>query len=312
VKVYKDIDKFIAVNNAVVTTGTFDGLHIGHRAIISRVKQLATELQGESLIITFYPHPQLVLKPDDKNILILNSEEEKIALFEQLNIDHLIFIPFTPEFATVPYTDFIKNILIDKLNVRKLVIGYDHHFGNNRKGDFQHLLEYGKKYNFEVEQVAEQKAGESEVSSTKIRKALFTGDIKTANNLLGYEYFFSGHVVKGDGVGRTLGYPTANLEITNPNKLIPAEGVYAVNVDFEKKQYGGMLSIGTRPTFDGIRLVIEVNIFDFDKNIYYELLTVRMIEKLRDEVKFSDIEALKEQLLRDKENAQRILIANSR
>ena len=291
----------------MVTIGTFDGLHTGHRAIISRVKQLAMETGGESVIITFYPHPQLVLNPNEKNLSVLNSEDEKISLFTGLKIDHLIFIPFTPEFAAVPYTDFIKNILIDKLHVRKLVIGYDHHFGKDRQGDLHHLKEYGKQFDFEVEEIEARKIGEVVVSSTKIRKALLGGDILTANNLLGYEYFFSGRVVKGDGIGRTLGYPTANIEISNTYKLIPAQGVYAVKVDFENTHYNGMMSIGTRPTFDGIRQVIEVNIFNFDRDIYYETLIVHIIERLRDEIKFSGIEPLKEQLLKDKENAQGIL-----
>jgi riboflavin kinase / FMN adenylyltransferase len=219
----------------------------------------------------------------------------------------LIFIPFTPEFAATSYTDFIKNILIEKLHIKKLVIGYDHHFGKDRQGELKHLLDFGKQFNFWVEEISMQKIAEVAVSSTKIRKALLSGDIKSANNFLGYEYMLSGKVVKGDGIGRTLGYPTANIELDDPNKLIPAEGVYVVHVESGSERFGGMLSIGTRPTFNGIRLLIEVNIFNFDKNIYYENLCVRLIERFREEIKFGSIDKLKEQLLRDKEHSEKVL-----
>jgi len=310
-KVYKDIESFTAVKNAVVTTGTFDGLHNGHRVIISRVKQLAKESKGQSVIVTFYPHPQIVLHPEEKNINVLTSQEEKIMLFEQLEIDHLIFIPFTPEFSKLSYTEFIKNILIDKLHVRKLVIGYDHHFGKDRQGELTHLQEYGKKFNFEVEEIGVQKVGEVAVSSTKIRKALLAGDVVKASKFLGYKYFLSGHVVKGESVGRTLGFPTANIEVSDPLKLIPGEGVYVVSVEIGTDHQVGMLSIGTRPTFNGVSQVIEVNIFNFNRNIYYEALSVHFIEKLRDEVKYDSVEELKEQLLRDKQESEKVLLSKN-
>jgi len=306
-KVYRKIEDFAPIKNAVVTTGTFDGVHTGHRVIISRINQIAKEIGGESVIITFYPHPQLVLHPEEKNIFVLNTEEEKISLLENYGIDHLIIIPFTKEFAAISYLDFIKNILIDKLHVKRLVIGYDHHFGKGRKGSFQHLTDYGSKYGFEVEEISAQKIGNTEVSSTKIRKALLAGDILTANNYLGYEYLLKGCVVKGDHIGTSIGFPTANLEIADSNKLIPANGVYVVKVKFENKIYGGMMNIGMRPTVNGKKLAIEVNIFNFDKNIYSEFLNVYIIERLRDEIKFSGIGQLKEQLLVDKETAEKIL-----
>ena len=306
-KVYKNIEDFVPINNAVVTTGTFDGVHTGHRVIISRINQIAKEIGGESVIITFYPHPQLVLHPEEKIIFVLNTLEEKIKLLENCGIDHLIIIPFTKEFASISYLDFIKNILIDKLHVKRLVIGYDHHFGNERKGSLQHLMDYGGKYNFEVEQISAQKIEETEVSSTKIRKALLAGDITTANNYLGYEYFFKGCVVKGDNIGTSIGYPTANIEIAEFFKLIPANGVYVVKAEYENKKYGGMMNIGMRPTVNGKKLAIEINIFNFDKYIYSEFLNVYVIEKLRDEIKFSGIEQLKEQLLNDKKTAEKIL-----
>jgi riboflavin kinase/FMN adenylyltransferase len=306
-KVYRKIEDFVPIKNAVVTTGTFDGVHTGHRVIISRINQIAKEIGGESVIITFYPHPQLVLHPEEKNIFVLNTEEEKISLLENYGIDHLIIIPFTKEFAAISYLDFIKKILIDKLHVKRLVIGYDHHFGKERKGSLQHLVDYGSKYHFEVEEISAQKIGDTEVSSTKIRKALLAGDILTANNYLGYDYLLKGCVVKGDHIGTLIGFPTANLEITDPYKLIPANGVYVVKVKFENKIYGGMMNIGMRPTVNGKKLAIEVNIFNFDKNIYSEFLNVYIIERLRDEIKFSGIGQLKEQLLVDKKTAEKIL-----
>ncbi len=306
-RVYREIDDYIPVPNAVATIGTFDGLHIGHQVIISRVKKLTTEAGGESVIITFSPHPQIVLHPEEKNIFVLNTEKEKIKLLEKQGIGHLIIIPFTHDFASVPYFDFIKNILIDKLHVRKLVIGYDHHYGNNRQGEFRHLADYGKQYDFEVEEIAAQKVGEVAVSSTKIRKALMSGDIRLANKFLGYNYSLCGKVVKGDGIGKTLGFPTANIKISDKYKLIPAQGIYAVEIEYGLEKYSGMASIGTRPTFGGNKLVIEVNIFNFDKNIYSENLNVNFIERFRDEIKFPDIEQLKKQLVIDKQIAEKIL-----
>lgn len=306
-KVYRNIEEFRPNTNTVATIGTFDGVHTGHHVIISRVKQLSPELHGESVIITFSPHPQLVLHPEEKNITILTTDEEKINLLEQHGIDHLIIIPFTKEFAAISYLDFIKDVLIDKLHVKKLVIGYDHHFGNNREGELKHLVNYGKQYNFEVEDIPAQKVDDVAVSSTKIRKALMEGDMPTANKFLGYQYFFKGKVVKGEGIGRTLGFPTANIEINHPIKLLPGHGVYAVLVDFKGRNYKGMMDIGMRPTFDGIRPVIEVNIFNFDESIYYESLTVTVVERLRSDIKFPSIEELKVQLSKDKITAERIL-----
>jgi riboflavin kinase/FMN adenylyltransferase len=307
VKVYRNIEEFKLIANIVATIGTFDGVHTGHHVIISRVKQLSLELQGESVIITFTPHPQLVLHPDEKGVTILTTDEEKIKLLDQHGIDHLIIIPFTKEFAAITYLEFIKVVLIDKLHVKKLVIGYDHHFGNNREGELKHLVDYGKQYHFEVEDIPAQKVDDITVSSTKIRKALMEGDMRAANKFLGYQYFFKGKVVKGEGIGRTLGFPTANIEINHPIKLLPAHGVYAVLVDYKGGNYKGMMDIGMRPTFNGIRPVIEVNIFNFDENIYYESLTITIVERFRSDIKFPGVEQLKEQLLKDKINAERIL-----
>jgi len=306
VKVYRNIEDYTPAQNAVVTIGTFDGVHTGHRAIIFRVKQIAGETGGESVIVTFQPHPQIVLHPE-KNIFILNSNEEKITLLKELGIGHLIVIPFTGEFSTLPYIDFIKTILVDKLHVRVLVTGYDHHFGKNRKGNLQHLVEYGMQHHFEVEEIKAQKIKNIAVSSTNIRKALLAGDIRTANNFLGYPYFLNGQVVKGNDIGHTIGFPTANIDVKEPHKLIPAQGAYAVKVEVENKKYNGMLNIGMRPTITGNKQVIEVNIFNFNKNIYSAFLTVYFMKKLRDEIKFSGIEQMKEHLAKDKENALKCL-----
>ncbi|NTW31293.1 MAG: bifunctional riboflavin kinase/FAD synthetase [Bacteroidetes bacterium] len=305
-KIYKNIEQNINTRNAVVTVGTFDGVHIGHQVIISRLNEIAKEIGGESVVITFTPHPQIVLRPDE-NIFILNTEEEKIKLLNFYKIDHLIIMPFTPEFAAVSYIDFIKDVIIEKLHAKKLVIGHDHHFGKNREGMLLHLLEYGKKFNFEVEEIKVQKINEIAVSSTKIRKALTDGDIKTANNLLGYNYSIKAKVVHGNGIGQNIGFPTANMEIENEHKLLPPFGVYAVEVEFENKIYRGMLSTGVRPTINGTKRVTEVNIFNFDKNIYSKYLNVSFVERLRDEIKFKGLDELKKQLTEDKKNVLKIL-----
>jgi riboflavin kinase/FMN adenylyltransferase len=307
VKVYRNIEEFKPNANTIATIGTFDGVHTGHNVIISRVKQLSFEMKGESVIITFSPHPQLVLHPDEKGIYILTTDEEKIKLLEQHGIDHIIIMPFTKKISSVSYLNFIKDVLINTLHVKKLVIGYDHHFGNNREGELRHLVDYGKQYHFEVEDIPAQKVDDIAVSSTKIRKALMAGDMSAANKFLGYQYFFKGKVVKGEGIGRTLGFPTANIEIDHPFKLVPAHGVYAVLVDYKGKRYKGMMDIGMRPTFNGIKQVIEINIFNFDENIYYEFLNVTIVERLRSDIKFPGAEQLKEQLSKDKINTERIL-----
>ena len=305
-KIYTNIAENISVHNAVVTVGTFDGVHRGHQVIISRVNQIAREIEGESVIITFFPHPQMILRPDE-DIFVLNTEEEKIKLLSLHKIDNLIIIPFTPEFASISYINFIKNMLINKLHAKKLVIGHDHHFGKNREGMLLHLLDFGEKYNFEVEEIKVQKIDNIAVSSTKIRKALINGDVKTANSLLGYNYGIKGKVVFGNGIGKDIGFPTANIEIEDEHKLLPSFGAYAVEVEFENKKYNGMLSTGVRPTINGIKRVTEVNIFNFDKNIYSKYLNVYFIERLRDEIKFKGLADLKQQLTKDKENALKIL-----
>ena len=307
-KVYTNIDDFKNVNNPVVTSGTFDGVHLGHQKIISRLKEVAKVNNGETILLTFYPHPRMVLFPEDNELKLLNTQEEKIELLEKYGVDHLIIYPFTKEFSRLTSVEFVRNILINKIKTKRLVIGYNHHFGRNREGTFGHLKEYGPLYGFEVEEIPAKDVDHIEISSTKIRKALQTGDIKTATAFLGHCYTLTGKVAEGLKLGRTIGYPTANIVLEDKYKLIPADGIYAVKIKHDGKKYCGMLSIGNNPTVAGKGRSIEVNIFDFDKDIYNEKVTIYFIERLRDEVKFNGLEELKVQLAKDKE--QTLLITN--
>lgn len=306
-KIIKDIDKIPAIKNPVVTVGSFDGVHLGHKAIIQRATTLAKQIKGESVTVTFFPHPQLVLHPDEKGIFILNTLEEKTQKLNSLGIDYLLIIPFTNEFASMSYNEFIKNFIAERIHAKALVIGYDHHFGSNREGSIKHLLQLCSEYFFKVEEVPAQKINETAVSSTKIRKALFAGDIITANRYLGYPYSLSGYVIKGNGLGKQLGYPTANIEPEEKRKLIPANGAYAVSVNVDGTNYRGMLNTGIRPTIGGLAKVTEINIFDFSSDIYGKRIKIHFIDRLRDEFKFSGMDKLKMQLLKDKEKALKIL-----
>ncbi len=303
-KIYRDINDFKNIDHPVVTIGTFDGVHIGHKKIIKRLIDIAKKEHGQTVIITFYPHPRTVLRLDEMDLKFINTQKEKIKIFEKAGIDNLVIYPFTKEFSKMNADDFVKNILIDKIHTKKLVIGYDHRFGNQRKGNIKRLFELSHIYNFEVEEIPEQDIKNIAVSSTKIRKALRTKDIKQANVFLGYEYSLSGIVVHGNKIGRTIGYPTANIEVDDKNKLIPANGVYSVKVEWKGKLYKGMCNIGVRPTIDHGKLTIEANIFDFDKDIYGDILTIYFVDYIRDERRFVDLDSLKNQLAYDK---QRIL-----
>ncbi len=302
-KVYTDIDDFKEVKNPIVTTGTFDGVHLGHQKIINRLKDAAKEENGETVLLTFSPHPRMVLFPDDNELKLLNTPSEKIELLEKYGVDHLIIYPFTKEFSRLTSIEFVRNILVNKIQTKRLIIGYNHHFGRNREGSFEHLKEYGPLYGFDVEEIPAKDIDHIQISSTKIRNALFTGDVKTATVYLGHDYTLTGTVVKGRQLGRTIGYPTANLEITDKYKLIPGDGVYAVKIKHKGEVYGGMLNIGNNPTIEGKGKSIEVNIFNFDKTIYGDETTIYFIERLRDEVKFNNLEELKEQLAKDKKES---------
>jgi len=299
VKVYRNIEEFSRLDNAIVTTGTFAGVHYGHQKIISRLEELAKQHNGESVIITFFPHPRLVLFPEDNDLKLINTLDEKIELLEKSGIDHLLIIPFTKEFSRLSSLEFIQQILVDKIGTKKLVIGYDHHFGKNREGSFEHLKHYSTEYGFEVEEIPEQDINDVAVSSTKIRNAILEGDVSVANKYLGYNFSLRGLVKKGDQIGRTLGFPTANISLAESYKIIPADGIYAVNVFIQDRKLQGMLYIGDRPTVQGKSKVIEVNIFDFSEDVYDQLIKVEFLQYIRGDKYFNSLEELKVALAKD-------------
>jgi len=306
-KVYTNIEEFKDVKNPIVTTGTFDGVHLGHQKIISRLKDVAKKHQGETVLLTFYPHPRMVLFPEDNELKLLNTQQEKIQLLEKYGVDHLIIYPFTKEFSRLTSVEFVRNILVNSIHTKKLIIGYNHHFGRNREGSFEHLKEFGPIYGFEVEEIPAKDIDSIEISSTKIRNALLSGDVEMATTFLGHAYSLAGKVIKGYQKGRIIGYPTANIEVEDKYKLIPGDGVYAVKVEVRGKLYGGMLNIGNNPTIEGKGRSIEVNIFDFNETIYGEDATIFFIKRLRNELKFAGLEELKDALAIDKQNALKIL-----
>ncbi|MGZ4056990.1 MAG: bifunctional riboflavin kinase/FAD synthetase [Bacteroidia bacterium] len=306
-RVYTNIEDFKNVKNPIVTTGTFDGVHLGHQKIIARLKEAAKNENGETVLLTFYPHPRMVLFPDDNELKLLNTQDEKIKLLENYGVEHLIIYPFTKEFSRLTSVEFVRNILVNRIKTKRLVIGYNHHFGRNREGSFEHLKEYGPLYGFEVEEIPAKDIDHIEVSSTKIRKALQSGDVKMAADYLGHLYSLGGKVVAGKQLGRTIGYPTANIVVEDKYKLIPADGVYVVKVEHKGDLFGGMLNIGNNPTIEGKGRSIEVNIFNFNKDIYGDDATIYFIKRLRDEVKFNNLEELKAALAKDKENSLSIL-----
>ena len=298
-KIYYSIDDFSRLDSAVVTSGTFDGVHIGHQKILTRLKEISEKSNGETVVITLWPHPRLILKPEDDTLKLLNTFEEKAEFLRQQGIQHLLRVPFTKEFSQITSSEFISNILVNTIGTKKLVIGYDHRFGKNREGSFEELKINGPTYGFTVEEIPRQDIDHVAVSSSKIRLALEAGDVETADHFLGRPYSISGEVIKGDKLGRVLGFPTANIDVDSHHKLIPAEGIYAVTIVHEGKNYGGMLYIGTRPTVRGTRQSIEVNIFNFDQQIYGQNLKVNFIRMLRPDARFDDLEALKRQLYED-------------
>ena len=303
----EDLKGFEAPNYSVVTSGTFDGVHFGHQKILKKIIQIAKEKGGKSVVLTFWPHPRFVLKPDSNDLKLLTTFEEKAQLLDQIGIDYLVKIPFTREFSELSSDEFIRQILVNKLNTQKLVIGYDHRFGKNREGGFDYLMEHSQDYGFEIEEILRQDIEHVGVSSTKIREALADGNIHIANEFLEREYSITGFVKDGDRIGRSIGFPTANLDIPETYKLIPADGAYAVRVEVDGKNYQGMLNIGQRPTVSGQERRIEVNIFDFNEDIYNHRVKVAFVRLLRKEQKFSSIEELKDQLNKDRLQAIDIL-----
>jgi riboflavin kinase/FMN adenylyltransferase len=306
-KIYYQPDDFTPLPCAVVTSGTFDGVHLGHQKILKRLKEIAERCGGETVVITYWPHPRLVLHPEDTSLKLLNTFEEKAELLKQASIEHLVRIPFTREFSHLSSLEFIKRILVDRIGTKKLVIGYDHRFGHNREGSFKELKANASRYGFEVEEIPPQDIDHITVSSTKIRKALEEGDVETASHLLGRPYSLRGQVVKGDKLGRLIGFPTANIQIDTHYKLIPADGIYAVTANHSGKTYRGMMYIGYRPTVGGIHKSLEVNLFEFNEEIYGDELIVHLIARLRSDTRFTDLDELRHQLIQDKQEAEKIL-----
>lgn len=303
-KVYTDIDQFDPIKKAFVTTGTFDGVHLGHRVILKKIIEEAKKEGGESVLLTFYPHPRMVLFPEDTNLKLLTTQPEKIKLLEEIGLDHLIIQKFTPEFSRIRAYNYVRDILVGKIGVHKLIIGYDHQFGRNREGSIEQLREFTPLFNFKIEEIPAQDIDEVKISSTKIRKALIEGDIQTADLYLGYSYCLSGEVIHGNQLGRKLGFKTANIHLSNKHKLIPGDGVYAVHVVLNEKLYQGMMNIGRRPSIENpdAGISLEVHIFDFNEDIYNKVITVKFLKRMRDEKKFDSMEDLSAQLFQDKEN----------
>ena len=307
-KIYHNFTDFVKVPNAIVTIGTFDGVHQGHRVILTDMVNAAKEIGGETVVITFYPHPRQVLNINSSNLRFITNQDEKIKHLEEIGIDNIIIVNFTKEFSSLPSDVFIRDYVIEKINPARIVIGYDHHFGNNRTGDFSLLQDLALKYNFEVQRIEAHDIENIAVSSTKIRLALQRGDVEHANLLLGYQYSYVGKVISGNKIGRELGYRTANLEIEKEYRLIETAGVYATYVDFEGKVYKSMTYIGKKPTITTADSEnIEVHIFDFDGDIYDKNIKVRFVKRIRDERKFDSLEELKQQIKIDERQIRELL-----
>lgn len=312
-RIYKDLNNLPQFKNAVLTIGSFDGVHIGHQQIIQQINDLAKSIDGESVLITFDPHPRFVVGKQQSNLKLLNTLEEKADLLKECAVDVLVVVPFSKEFASQSPDAYIQDFLVAHFYPKIIAIGYDHKFGQNRVGDISYLKKFEEKHHFKVVEISKQEVADIAVSSTKVRTALMEGKVEKAAQLLGHPFGLTGTVVKGLQIGTTIGYPTANIEVKNPYKLIPPEGIYAVWVDYENHSYQGMLYIGNRPTIDNnLKQTIEVNIFDFNQDIYGKELKVAFIEYLRGDVKFTTIEALKEQLTKDKKAALKVFEARKK
>lgn len=300
-RIYHHISELSHVTNSIVTIGTFDGVHLGHQKIIKRLVELKQKQGGEIVLFTFTPHPRKVLFPEQSDLKLITTTEEKCELLKQFGVDHVLVFPFTKQFSQMNAQNYISDIIAKGLKTKTLVIGYDHRFGSNREGNIETLKQCASALHFEVEEIPAQEINELNISSTRIRKAIDEGDIKTANEFLGYPFFVTGTVIKGKQLGRTIGYPTANVFVEDSDKLIPKIGVYAVSVVINRTTYKGMLNVGTNPTTDtDNKIKIEVNIFDFDKDIYGESIKLEFVKWIRNEEKFANLEELKYALANDK------------
>ena len=299
-KIYHHISELSNLSNSIVTIGTFDGVHLGHQKIIQRLVEIKEKQGGEIVLFTFAPHPRKVLFPDQKDLKLITTTDEKCNLLKNLGVDHVLVYPFTKEFAQMNASNYISDIIVSALKTKHLVIGYDHRFGANREGSIYTLKTFAEMYQYDLEEIPAEEINQLNISSTRIRKAVDDGDIKTANEFLGYRFFISGRVIKGKQLGRTIGYPTANILIEDEDKLLPKLGVYAVNVVIGFQTYRGMLNIGMNPTTDVEKSIkVEVHIFEFNRDIYGEQLKVEFVKRIRSEQKFSNLDELKRALAND-------------
>jgi riboflavin kinase/FMN adenylyltransferase len=306
-KVIYDIEEFDPQKPVVLTQGTFDGVHFGHRRILRHVVSEAKKIDGVSVLLTFYPHPRLVLYPDDNELKLLTTIEEKVDLVSALGIDYLIIIPFTKELSRLRASDFVRDILVEQLHISKLIIGYDHRFGRNREGGLKEMVLFSDTYNFDLEEIPPQDIDDSIVSSTKIRNSLLEGDVHLAKDYLGDLYTISGKVEEGLQRGTAIGYPTANIRVSSSYKLIPQNGVYAVWVYVDKIKYAGMLNIGYNPTFEDKKWSMEVHILNFNKNIYHHKILISFCSRIREEMKFENVTSLVNQLTKDERKVRSML-----
>lgn len=306
-KVFHNIDHFKPTKPIWLTQGTFDGVHIGHQKILKQVVEEARNAGGESVLLTFYPHPRLVLYPDDNDLKLLTTIEEKVELISELGMDYMIIMPFTKELSRLRADEFVRDILVEKLKVSKLIVGYDHRFGRNREGGLKEMEVFAETYGFQLEEIPSQDIDHSIVSSTKVRKALLDGDVQVAKAYLGKPYTITGEVEKGKQLGRIMGFPTANIRVSSSFKLIPQNGIYAVWVWHNEIKYGGMLNIGENPTFDHKDWSVEVHIFDFSNEIYGDILHIEFVTKTRNEIRFVNSSELRTQLDKDEKEIRAIL-----
>jgi riboflavin kinase/FMN adenylyltransferase len=305
-RIYHHINDFTPLKNAVVTIGTFDGVHLGHQKIIAGIRELAEEVGGETVLLTFFPHPRMILKPEDESLKMINTIAEKAELLEKLGIDNLIITPFSRDFSNQTAEEYIREVLVNKIGTKKIVIGYDHRFGKDRQGGLEELQHLSQPYGFEVYEIPEQDINEVAISSTRIREALLAGNIELANQFLGYPFYITGKVIKGDQIGRKIGFPTANIVVEERYKLIPSDGIYSVKVKIGFETFFGMGYIGSRPTVMGQTRNIEVNLFNFDAEIYNQTVQVEFYNFIRGDSKFEGLDELKAQIAKDKIAVQTI------